>query len=204
MPEPRSALPDYIPDQIVGKASDICGAESYQSEAQAQRAFRQTRAHMLNVNDWNRLAEKSAPGRTLAGANPLVPGFSLVDKPAGKAQRGDVIEIAAAGQSMYVRIVEIIDQADEFAITVRTSDRQGHFAEAEHMYVSTATTTFRLSREGQTVTTGFHGRNEIVNQGLVNRLADLAMSFGGRDFSWTLLGDAWRPHPDDLAASSDE
>ncbi|PKL77308.1 MAG: hypothetical protein CVV27_05935 [Candidatus Melainabacteria bacterium HGW-Melainabacteria-1] len=195
-------LPDYIPEQVRGKQSDVVRSDCYTSEDQARRAFRQSRAHMLAVNDWNRLAQKAAPGRTLAGANPFFPDFSLVDKPEDSAQHGDVIEMAAGGQCMYVLIEQLIEQADEFAIRVRTCDHQGHDTEAEHMYTSAATNTFRLSRQGLTVTTGFHGRNEIVNQGLFNRLVDLAMALGGRDFSWTLLGDAWRPDPEALAKSS--
>ncbi len=188
-------LPDYVPDQTAGKASDIITDDNYETLADAEQAFRQTRAHMLNVNQWNQLAEKSAPARTLAGLNPLFPTFSLPDKPDQQASVHDVIEIALGGQQMYVRIEKIIDTADEFAIRVRPCLKDGNCEASEHMYTPEATTTFRLTRNQKTITTGFHGRNEVINDDLLSGLVDTSMDLGGRLFTWSLLGRAWRPLP---------
>lgn len=192
----HDSLPDYIPEQQVGKQSDIVTQDSYSSVTEAKRAFRRARAHMLDVNRWNRLAVKAAPARTLAGANPLVPSFSLVNKAKGRAAVGDVIRIAVGKQEMFVKLEAIVEQADEFALQVRTCTPGGDCEDSQHMYAPAATTTFRLSRCDKTVTSGFHGRNEVVNAGVVNQLVDLGMTLGGRLFNWSLLADAWRPHPE--------
>lgn len=192
-------LPNYVPDQTEGKASDIITDDEYQTLADAEQAFRQTRAHMLDVNRWNQLAEQSAPARTLAGLNPLFPTFSLPDKPDAQASVEDVIEIALGGQQMYVRIEKIIDSEDEFAIRVRPCLKDGNCEASEHMYTPDATTTFRLTRKHKTVTTGFHGRNEVINDDLLSGLVDTSMDLGGRLFTWSLLGRAWRPKPEALA-----
>lgn len=197
--EQSDSLPTYVPDQHTGKASDIVTSDDYESPADAQKAFRQTRAHMLDVNGWNHLAEQAAPARTLGGLNPLFPDFRLLDSNHKSAHVDSVIEIAAGGQKMFVCIEKIIDQPEEFAIRVRPCLHDGSAQASEHMYTPDATTTFRLTLVNQTVTTGFHGRNEVINDDLLSGLVDAGMNLGGRRFTWSLLGRAWRPQPEDVS-----
>lgn len=191
-------VPEQVPDQTKGKESDEANSTVYACEADAERAFRQTRAHMLDVNRWFRMVAAQFPGRTLGGLNPLVPVFSLTGKDSS-ASVGDVIRISAGGQDMFVKIEEITDLTEEFAIRVRPCDAEGNPAQSQHMYTPEATNTFCLRREGTHLINSFHGRNEVTNDSLLSLLADAGMILGGRHFNWTLLGHAWRPDPDQVS-----
>lgn len=190
-----------VPEQQQGKATDIVTSDDYANAERARQAFQLARANMLNVNHWNELAAEHAPAQSLGGNNPLFPEFRLLHQGKPKhtsAGLNDVIEFAAGGQQMFVCIEALSDQPDEFAMRVRPCQRNGDLSDSEHMYTPAATTTFRLTREGNTLTTGFHGRNEVMHDDLFSHLVNAGMDLGGRRFTWGLLGRAWRPLPDKL------
>ncbi|PKL76866.1 MAG: hypothetical protein CVV27_08110 [Candidatus Melainabacteria bacterium HGW-Melainabacteria-1] len=201
----RVNLPSYIPAQTRGAGTDVINSDTYSSRSAADSAFQTARSRMLDVNNWASSAASEAPISTAGGYNPAIPNFTLHSDADGNGQAGvgDVIKISAGGQDMYVRVEQVVDRPGEFAIQVRPCDASGSTSGAtEHMYTNAATNTFRLTQDGNTVTNGFHGRNEVVNddtgsflQNRANEAADAGMAAGGRSFSWDVMGDAWRPDP---------
>lgn len=196
----QTNLPSYIPRQTAGAGTDVINSDTYSSRSAAQSAFNTARSRMLDVNNWNTNV------RAETNVNPVMPSFSLAKDTDGNglAGVGDVIKIDPPGGSpMYVRVENVVDTPGEFAIQVRPCDSSGNTSGAtDHMYTNAATNTFRLTLNGNTVTNGFHGRNEVVNsntgstmQNLENRGADAAMAAGGRSFNWDTMGDAWRVDP---------
>ncbi len=199
-PEHQDKIDQEIPEQHQGHDNDIFNHSIYHSEADTKQAFRQTRAHMLDVNNWFRLVSQTFPVRTLGGLNPMVPVFTLVGKDEKQATAAveDVIRLSAGGQDMYVRIEEIVDCEDEFAIRVRPCNPLGNPDQSQHMYQPVATNTFSLRRQNLQIINGFHGRNEVPNPNLFSILSDAGMIMGGRYFNWSLLGEAWRPDPEKI------
>jgi len=160
---------DLIPEQRVGKKLDTSNKVDAGSEEEAKQLFRVASQRLLNVNEWDKIC------------GPLSSVFTLTDehgKPKkGDPQPGDHFQIDVPGPGSktgegfdWVRVEAIDDQRDPAAnsesVTVRvrpaTNPRNAD-GDTAHFLREAATSSFRVARDGNSVTAEVHGRNEVPN-----------------------------------------
>lgn len=165
------SLESIVPENKKGKPSDI---EHSVTEANREKAidfFRIAAKRMLNINEWHRI------GSFVSAV------FVLTDATGKKLERpaalGDFIKIdiqgpgSSAGDGYdWVYIEALQDNSntaaeeESIAMRVRACQQPGKETNnVAHFFTSEATSTFIIHRNENTVTSFYHGRNEVLNTG---------------------------------------
>lgn len=159
--------PAIVPDNHSGASSDNEFSIQKPDSASAQQLFQVAKSRLLNVNEWHQLSG-------VASAN-----FQLTDETGIEINRsaklGDHFKIDIPGPGTitgkgndWVQI-EAIEESSEgdcevIAMRVRpTSNPQSSKEDVAHFFSEEASSTFSVTRKGNTVTAAVHGRNEKPN-----------------------------------------
>lgn len=179
--------------------------KTFDDVGEAKAYFQQVKQRFLDVNNWHEIAGK------------LTADFQLIDD-AGKEVNRQVqvrdyfkIDIPGPGNKAgegfdWVQVERIEEKDDEAAdcesiiITVRPAPNPSTPAEdIAHFFSDDATSNFTLMRQGNTVTGGVHGRNEIPNTASTSNLVDKARNAiigttavaGLSNAQWSSLVNGW-------------
>lgn len=141
--------------------SSFSAAEKdFADEAAAARAFADLREKLLDVEQWN--------------AHGLLSSFELFDEngrelPNQKISVGTFLRISLTGTFKYdwVRVIEIIDEPDEFIVTVKPTfdptDETPDKTSVSHFFTGESTNNFCLVRRETRVWLYVIGLNEKMN-----------------------------------------
>lgn len=156
-----------IPEQHEGGQTNTTEKTSFDTVDAAKQFFRLACNRLKDVNKWEKVCGSEATHFALIG-------------PEGKqvfrdAEEGDYFRINIPGPGNkagdgydWVRVEEIAfsQDGDEevFFIRVRPSEPPvNNEAQVAHFFKDKATSTFMITRSGNTVSAGVHGRNEQPN-----------------------------------------
>jgi hypothetical protein len=157
-----------VPENTEGKAITAEASVVFADPAEAKEFYRTARERLLLVNNWG----------SIAGS--LSAGFQLTDEKGKKTdrlvQKGDHFKIdipglgSKAGEGYdWVRVEEVkevnTNEVDSIAIRVRpASNPQNDTGAVAHFYSKGSTSTFVVTREGNTVTASIYDRNIEANK----------------------------------------
>ncbi len=174
-----------IPQQKEGKHNDLYFSADFATRDEAVDCFKRAYKRLLNPKVWHEL------GGIFSGE------FVLVDEtgnqPHRLAQLGDIyrIDLPGPGTSAgngydWVRIDAIDDRSDEtgeeelFSLRVAPTFNPSHATPVTaHFFKPGASSTFVVSRTGNQVKAGYHGRNEVPNNDTVSTIDNLRNSMMG-------------------------
>lgn len=158
-----------IPNHIDGKENDLQHTETFTTREEAAKCFVRAYKRMFNPKVWHKLCGFMSAEVTLV--NPEgetehdlaeLNDHYRIDLPGPGTQAGDGYD--------WVKVEAIEEHNDPAAeyewmgMRLRpTSNPQNNNEETAHFFQSTATSTFIIVREGNTVTASYHGRNEKAN-----------------------------------------
>lgn len=158
-----------IPENIKGKPNDVEHSITFDTKEEALGAFSRAYKRMLNINIWHKLSG-------FASAE-----FLLKDEHGNNCNRlareGDYFQIDIPGPGPasgdgydWVRVEAIEDNAnphgeeESFGMRIRSSKKPNKIGDdTAHFFTSDSTSTFLIERKQNTVTTSYHGRNEVLN-----------------------------------------
>ncbi|XZF12419.1 hypothetical protein ACTHGU_11550 [Chitinophagaceae bacterium MMS25-I14] len=158
-----------IPENIKGKNTDFKHVVTFENEHAAGDCFRRASKRLLNPSLWHELVGALSASFTLTGED---------GEPVRRlARENDHISIiipgpgdAAGGGEDWVKIELIDNEIKEGAATESIGMRLRACADPRHsggatahFFTDTATSTFLITREGNKVTVGYFGRNEVPN-----------------------------------------
>lgn len=132
---------------------------TYPTEAEAVTAFAESRRKLFDINCWTKLSGISST-------------FELFDpqgKPSTKEQpeRGYFIKIILPGSTIenWVEITDIREEENlaEFIVHPSKNPQDAGSTDVEHFFIKEASSTFRVSREGNTIYGYEIGKNEGIN-----------------------------------------
>jgi hypothetical protein len=176
-----------IPAQTTGTEKNIERSVSIASAKQATQLYNDCKQRLLNVNDWDKIAEG------------LSAGFRLTDHAGQEVQRlaatGDRFRIDLpapgnkAGDGYDWVLIELIEecgnpeeQVQSVAMRVRPCDNplqpDNNIA---HFLDEAATSSFIIERNGNNIVAGIYGRNEKPNisaEGLGDKLRNTVVAAG--------------------------
>ncbi|PWS29276.1 hypothetical protein DHW03_05515 [Pedobacter yonginense] len=187
-----------LPEQKVGKQSDIEESRTFPTNEEAQQCFDLAKARLLDVSNWHVISKIEASA------------FCLVDATNSKVQRGpqigDFIRIDVPGPGTkagkgfdWVKIEHMENHQENadhiFTMRARPDTAPATNAhETTHFFKSEATSNFIVRKHGLTVSAEVHGRNELPNteaDHLIDKARNLAVATGSfLGFSvvqWNLL-----------------
>lgn len=161
--------PVPVPVQKEGGKTDAEYSKTAVDAAAGHELFLQSRERLLNINEWDKIAGARSAVFKLTDAN----GSGI----GGKAKVGDYIKIDIPGPGTkagegydWVRIEAIEDNENAEAaiesllIRVTPCDSPtNNKKDVAHFFTDAASSSFTLHRDGNTVTAGVHGRNEVPN-----------------------------------------
>ena len=192
-----------IIDQLQHEAGVVQGDETkdktytsqntFDSPAEARKAFNRSVDKLLSVNDWSALSSFSAD-------------FILHDqtgapKASGPPQTGDYIQISLPGPmpENWVQVIDTAVKENQVEFTVQPSHdpQKKQSDEVEHFFHQGATSTFRVELVGNTVIASEIGRNEGINnqepQSTARSVINTVIAEGGwlfyQKIQWKLLTD---------------
>ncbi|MBA2563010.1 MAG: hypothetical protein H0V14_08875 [Chitinophagaceae bacterium] len=160
---------DLVPGQLKGAQSNTEHSVTAKSRDEALDIFKRAYKRLLNINIWQKLSGKATAD------------FELRDSDGEEEHRlasvNDYFKIdipgpgSAAGEGYdWVKVEEIADktnpEADEesFSMRVRPSiDPNNESTDVAHFFTDESTSTFVISRKGNTITASVFGRNEKPN-----------------------------------------
>jgi hypothetical protein len=157
-----------IPEQYTGSAKDVDESIHFNDLKEARQQFIDSRNRMMNVNEWGKIASG------------LSATFQLTDNKGSIVSRipqiGDhfKIDIPASGSETrydWVRVEDLQEiqssdgHVESLVMRVRPcSDPQDKLDnDVKHFFTDAATSTFLISRIGNTITAGVYSRNEKPN-----------------------------------------
>ncbi|MCX2741011.1 hypothetical protein [Pontibacter anaerobius] len=134
---------------------------TYPTEQEAIAAFELSKQKLFNVNNWTKLTGVSSTfelydnrGRRTTALKPEV-GYYLK------------IVLPASTMDNWVRITEVREEENLAEFVVHPSEQPQELgegeAEVEHFFTKEASSTFRVTREGNTIHGYEIGRNEGIN-----------------------------------------
>ncbi|MEO8960605.1 MAG: hypothetical protein ABI325_01905 [Ginsengibacter sp.] len=162
---------DIVPENKKGKPSDIEHSVTVASREKAIDVFKTAAQRMLYINDWQRI------GSFISAVFDLTnPEGQKLERPAAL---GDFIRIdiqgpgSSEGDGYDWVFIEAMDdksnsdaEEESLAMRVRPCKQPGKETNAvAHFFTGEATSTFIIRRDQNTVTSSYHGRNEILNTG---------------------------------------
>lgn len=158
-----------IPENIKGKQTDLTTSVSFDTKEEAIKAFATARNRIRNPRLW----------QDLCGG--LASSFALTTTSGVEVQRSVKVNdhfridipgpgpIAGDGYD-WVCVEDIEDRNSEegdeelFAVKVRPCNNPAKPTdETAHFFLDSATSSFMVQRNGNTVTASYHGRNEVPN-----------------------------------------
>lgn len=159
-----------VPENVKGKPTDLQHTISFNSNAEAQIAFKRAYKRMLNVAVWHKLIGFAGAEFSLMNAKGL-PSHRL-------AEAGDYFQIDLPGPGPssgdgydWVFVESIIDKTnpedeeEDYGMRLRpTKNPNKRGDEVAHFFTSEATSTFIVSRRNNEVSCFYHGRNEVINK----------------------------------------
>lgn len=134
---------------------------TYPTEQEAIAAFERSKQKLFNVNDWTKLS----------GVNST---FELYDNrgrrtTALKPEHGYYMKIILPASTIenWVQVTEIREEENLAEFTVHPSEKPVEIAEDEaevkHFFTKEASSTFRVTRQGNTIHGYEIGKNEAIN-----------------------------------------
>lgn len=134
---------------------------TYPTEQEAIAAFERSRQKLFNVNDWTKLS----------GVNST---FELYDNrgrhtTALKPEHGYYMKIILPASTIenWVQVTDIREEENLAEFTVHPSEKPVELAEDEaevkHFFTKEASSTFRVTRQGNTIHGYEIGKNEAIN-----------------------------------------
>jgi hypothetical protein len=198
---------NIVPVQHTGKQTNAATSRHFNNEPDAAQGYQVARERLLNINSWHRYAGKGTAEFQLvdAQANPVYrPALKgdyfriNIPGPGSKAGGGDDwVEIRALGSEK--------ERENEITFfTVRAAPHPLNLGgETAHFFDQTATSTFVVMKEKQTVTAAVYGRNEkanVSNRHLLDALRNALTAFG----AWIGLSEVqWKALTQGLVADND-
>ncbi|GAA4750318.1 hypothetical protein [Flavisolibacter ginsenosidimutans] len=190
-----------VPENTQGKAITAEASLPLQSEQEAKAFYEVAKERLLRVHDWSKMA----------GA--LSADFELTDDKGNTANRlvrkGDHFRIdipgpgSKAGEGYDWASVEDLKEVhqadvDSIAILVRPAENpQSDNKAVAHFFSKKSTSTFVVSREGNTVTASIYDRNIEANEEteepldkVRNAAVGLSAKHGVSKLQWQALADA--------------
>ena len=160
---------ELLPSQQEGSETNSRHSKKYESEKEAREVFALAVDRLLHMNRWYLLTGKGTASFQLTdeeGNNTEGPARVdqriRIDIPAPGIRAGNGFD--------WVRIEAVIDKRGEspthesFVVRVRPVDNpESGSGEVSHFFQGTATSSFAVVREGNSVITSVHGRNEKPN-----------------------------------------
>ena len=158
-----------IPAHEKGKQNDLEHSETFDSREEAAKCFVRAYKRMYNPKVWHKLAgfmsgevmlthPDGSPERDLAH----VGDYYKIDIPGPGTKAGDGYD--------WVKVDAIEEHNNPSAenewmgLRLRPAPNPAHGTnDTAHFFQDTATSTFIISRTGNTVTASYHGRNEVAN-----------------------------------------
>jgi hypothetical protein len=189
-----------IPEHTVGKQTDLEQTATLPTAEAATDCFKRAYKRLLNPPVWHEISGKLSASFMLAGKA----GYEL-DR---LAQENDYIRIDlhtpgnAAGEGYdWVKIEAMQylsgpnDTEELFGMRVRPcANPADEGSDTAHFFKSTATSTFIIHRQGNTVTASYHGRNEQTNSDTGNTTDNIrntavaaAAKAGKSELQWMAL-----------------
>jgi len=162
-------MPELIPEQIKGKENNIHYSKTFGSQPEALVAFERAYDRMNDPLQWHKLT-RVIIARFLLPSDPNLNHYPLIRE--GNFFR---IEIPGPGPNTgdgydWVKVDTVIDEKNPkastelFGMTFRAcSNPEGNSNTTAHFFQSLATSTFITRRNYNTLTSSYHGRNEIPN-----------------------------------------
>ncbi len=133
---------------------------SYPTEQEARTAFERSKQKLFNVNDWTKLS----------GVNST---FELYDSrgrtTALKPEVGYYLKIILPASTIenWVKIADLREEDNLAEFVVHPSEKPKELgegeAEVEHFFIKEASSTFRVTRQGNTIHGYEIGKNEGIN-----------------------------------------
>jgi len=162
-------MKNLVPQQVEGKHVDLSHSKVFTANAAAAECFRLACQRLLQPNGWHTLCGVLSAEFCLCDAD----GNSLT-RP---AEMHDYIRIdipgpgpKAGGGYDWVQVVQMEDKPNTgaekelVAMTVKPCpDPRHHDAATAHFFTAHGSSTFVIERDGGTVTSFYHGRNEVPN-----------------------------------------
>ena len=168
--ESKSSLPPLpIPEQKEGGQTDTNYSKTTTNKTGAHELFMKSRERLLNINEWDKIAGAlsavfqltDAAGNVIA-EKPKVGYYIKIDipGPGTKAGQGyDWVRIEAIEENLNADA-----PVESILIRVRPAENpKNDQQDVAHFFNSKASSSFTIHREGNKVTAGVHGRNEVPN-----------------------------------------
>jgi hypothetical protein len=156
-----------VPDQHAGKAIDAKASLDFTNEHDAREFFQIVKQRLLDVNNWHKTAKNISAKFQLVS-------FDKTDN-TGTPRKGDYFKIdipgpgsKAGGGYDWVKIEDIeataADDTESYGIRVRPTDNpETKNQDVAHFYSPESTSTFLVTRKGNTVTAEIYDRNTQPN-----------------------------------------
>ena len=157
---------ELIPEQYVGKETNIEEELSGGNERAAKEMFEESRTRLLNVNRWHDLAGGPSAAFQLTDEKGISVNRAVVE--------GDYFKIDIPGPGNvegkgydWVRVEKIEEEHDEdhdlVLIRVRPAKEPSSGEHTTHFFTSEATSNFVVERRGSHIKAAVYGRNEKPN-----------------------------------------
>jgi hypothetical protein len=178
--------PAIVPEHYTGKPIDTESSIVLDSVEEAKQFFQTVKRRLQHVNAWHQVAGQFSAEFQLVNAE-----GREVDR---AVQQGDYFKIDVPGPGSksgegydWVRVEEIEDHAEQdtetFGIRVRPAQNpQNNDHDVAHFYSPESTSSFTVTRTGNTVTAGVYDRNTKANQqpdSVVDKVRDAVVGFFG-------------------------
>lgn len=162
-------ITSLIPENKVGKATDLEHSITLPDAEQARDCFKRAYKRLLNVPIWHELCGAASAE------------FALTDEHGKEVHRlaepGDHFKINITGPGLktgdgfdWAKVEKVVDnsspESDEESFGLQVSaakNPQSVSTDTAHFFTNAATSTFIVERSNNTVTTSYHGRNEVAN-----------------------------------------
>lgn len=159
----------FIPVNTEGKENNLEFSKTHDTREEAIDCFKRAHKRLLNPPVWHELGGM------------LTAEFRLVNRSGEVAERlaqlGDFFEVDLPGPGPtagdgydWVEVAGIIEKTDEhaeeemFGIRLQPAANPNNAGgDIAHFFKAGASSTFVVSRRGNTVTASYHGRNEVPN-----------------------------------------
>ena len=170
MMESKTSIPPQpIPEQKEGGQTDTDYSKTTNGLTEAHELFLACRERLLNINDWGKIAgalsaefKLTDAAGNLVSEKPKVGYYIKIDIPGPGTKAGQGYD--------WVRIESIEEDikadapGESILIRVRPAENPKNAQQdVAHFFNSQASSSFTVHREGNTVTAGVHGRNEVPN-----------------------------------------
>lgn len=158
---------ELIPKQEKGGHVDILEIKHFGLDSEAILFYQNMEARFLNINTWHKVCKSTLSkfylvdsNNQLIEGNPKIGLYIKIDIP------GPSTKMGAGFDWVIIRNVTYIEEINYQAIYIVVQPAPNPInngQETSHFYTADASSTFIISRAGNTVKAEVHGRNEIVN-----------------------------------------